>query len=193
MSWVLWLVAGAVALVAAFRGPPAWRADWLALAFVMTYLALRELDFQKDFTTWNLAHIPSYFDSAIPLHQRLIAFFGYRLPPPLACLWLLWRWGGAWLRALRTRERWALGLVAWFAMGGICALVDKLPHVVPFLMTHRWIGNNIEEWLEAIFALYGLLLVAWAFSRAMALSRAAIAAGQPVPAWARGGTSGGRV
>lgn len=160
LSWVLWAAAALGNVLAAIR-TRRHRLDWLAAAFLMAFLAARELDAQKAFTDWNLAHIPNYFDSGIPLGQRLLALFLYRLPPPLAFVWLLGRWGGAWIAGLRRRRGWALGIAALFALGAACAFMDKLPHLIGLPDQRRWITNTIEEFLELAFALYGFLLLAW--------------------------------
>lgn len=180
LSWVAWLVAGVGSLVVGLRGGP-HRADWLAVGFLMIYLMARELDVQKAFTTWNLAHIPNYLDARIPLGERLAALLFYRLPPPAVFLWLLGRWWRVWLGGTLARRDWALGLIGWFGIGAACVLVDKLPHLIDEPQAWRWLTNAVEETLELAFALAGLLVLAWAWRGALD--------GRPVPAPWRGGAA----
>ena len=71
-SCVLWLVCAVLGIVTAVR----WRSiTWVYIGCVTFLFALRELDFDKKFTTMGLLKSKFYFSNAVPMGEKIIGIF----------------------------------------------------------------------------------------------------------------------
>jgi len=170
LSAAIWALSGVGCLLAARRDAGA-RLDWTLGGIVLLALACRELDFQKRFSDWNLAHRQNYLEPSIPLRERLTVLVLAVLPMASVVLALLYRLGRRW------RNDWKLGL-PWsrdvFIMLGLLLVssrLDKFHKVMPRLgldMHYQYVAVVFEEAIELTIALFVALSLLSAWRRARA-------------------------
>jgi hypothetical protein len=161
-SPVFWIMAVAVAVIAAVRRRDD-RLELFMLAIVFAALASRELDLHKGIFGWSITRFINYTKAAIPLDERLGAFFLILLPLGIAAVVLLLRGGRRTLGAWRAGQPWARWVALWFVILISAFAADKLSGLAEGEDEARVIGwfflVALEETLETILAIYTLLLM----------------------------------
>jgi hypothetical protein len=161
-SPVFWIMAVAVAVIAAVRRRDE-RLELFMLAIVFAALASRELDLHKEFFGWSITRFINYTKAAIPLDERLGAFFLILLPLGIAAVVLVLRGGRRTLRAWRAGQPWPSWVAWWFVILISAFAADKLSGLAEGEDEARVIGwfflVALEETLETILAIYTLLLM----------------------------------
>lgn len=161
-SAACWILAALVCVANAATSKAA-RIDFLLLAYFTLALGARELDVQKQLTSWNLTKLLNYFKPHIPLHERLLVLAFVLAPAVIALAFAVMRWGPRLRAGWRGGDRAVRDALVWCGALFAVLVADKLTLVLNLtggVIENRYPARVMEETAEACLALYTLLVVA---------------------------------